>query len=89
MEVEDDGEVLVLDDGTRWRDRGGDRGVSRLRLAGASEMSDVGRFFLVAVCRADTAVHVEDDPRRTTVGRHRSGRTNYCSRRVTNRGDRR
>ncbi len=68
---------------------GGDRGVSRLRLAGASKMSGVGRFFLVAVCRADTAAHVEDDPRRTTAGRHRTGRTDVCSRRVTNRGDRR
>ena len=37
-------------------------------VAGPSEVSVVGRSFLVAVCWADTAVHVENDLcRRTTV----------------------
>ncbi len=38
-------------------------------LAGASEVSVVGRALLLAVCRADAAVHVEDDPRRQATVR--------------------
>ncbi len=41
-------------------------------IAGASEVSVVGRSFLVAVCRADAWVHVEDDPRRRATVKVRS-----------------
>ncbi len=39
-------------------------------IAGASEVSVVGRSFLVAVCWADAVVHVEDDPRRQATVMH-------------------
>ena len=39
-------------------------------IAGADEVSVVGRSLLVAVCRADAAVHVEDDPRRRATVMH-------------------
>ena len=39
-------------------------------VAGAAEVSVVGRSLLLAMGRADAAVHVEDDPRRRATVMH-------------------
>ncbi len=39
-------------------------------VAGAAEVTVVGRSFLLAVGRADAAIHVEDDPRRRATVMH-------------------